>query len=124
MRLASPPPAVSTAWTGRNARLARLSITRRQQEPQRRREAGRQIFRIEYLWRKYDRADNGVESRQYASTNGAITLWATNAWGFDGLHRTISQVVRDGATNTFGWDAAGDLTNRVVPGGLIWKASY
>ena len=79
---------------------------------------------LSYTWQKFDTVGNRTESRQYSNTNGAVQLWATNFSSFDGLHRPITQTVRDGAPTTFGWDAAGNMTNRAMPGGLTWRASY
>src|SRR5207245_2006947 len=79
---------------------------------------------LSYLWQGFDVAGNRTESRQYSSTNGALALWATNLWTFDGLHRPITQTVGDGATTSFGWDAADNLLSRTMPGGLSWHGTY
>ncbi len=80
--------------------------------------------KIEYTWQAYDVMGNRTESRDYSWNNGQITLWATNGWTYDALSRPVTQTVRDGARTTFGYDAAGNLTNRAVPGNFTWCARY
>jgi len=77
----------------------------------------------EYLWRQFDAAGNLLEAEQ-CSYNGSINVWATNVWTYDGLNRVQTEVNRDGAVTSYGYDALGDTTNRTMPGGLTWSATY
>ncbi len=77
----------------------------------------------EYIWRQYDAAENRIAEDQ-CSYNGAVSVWATNVWTYDGLNRVKTGVIRDGALTTYGYDALGDVTNRAMPGGLTWSATY
>jgi RHS repeat-associated protein len=79
---------------------------------------------IEYAWQQYDAAGNRVALQQLSSSNGVATTWATNGWTYDGLNRVATETTRDSATTTFSYDALGDITNRAMPGGLAWSASY
>jgi RHS repeat-associated protein len=77
----------------------------------------------EYVWQKYDRAENRI-AQQQSSFNGSQTLWATNGWTYDGLNRLIAETNRDGAFILYSQDALGNVTNRAMPGGLTWNATY
>jgi RHS repeat-associated protein len=53
----------------------------------------------------------------------------TNDWHglfyvYDGLNRLTYKYDRDNAITTNSYDAMGDLTNRAMPGGLTWQASF
>ncbi|MBI5386381.1 MAG: hypothetical protein HZA90_17055, partial [Verrucomicrobia bacterium] len=79
---------------------------------------------LEYTLRDFD-ADGNLEFEgRYSNTNGSVALWQTNAFTYDGLNRLKTQTVRDGATTTFAYNALGNLTNRVMPGGLKWQATF
>ena len=43
---------------------------------------------------------------------------------YDGLNRPLTTTDRDNALTTFAYDALGNVTNRVMPGGLKWRADY
>jgi RHS repeat-associated protein len=79
---------------------------------------------IEYAFEQYDAAGNPVLQEQLSSSGGTITTWATNAWTYDGLNRVATETTKDGAVTTYSYDALGDVTNRAMPGGLTWSASY
>jgi YD repeat-containing protein len=79
---------------------------------------------IEFDWQSYDVAGNRTASRACSWNNFAVTIWTTNGWTYDGLNRVQTATVRDGATTAFSYDAAGNLTNRAMPGGLTWRATY
>jgi YD repeat-containing protein len=79
---------------------------------------------VEYDWQGYDRTGNQTERRRYSALNGQVTLWSTNLLVLDGLNRARKAIDRDGAVALFDYDAGDNLTNRVMPGGLIWRAAY
>ena len=79
---------------------------------------------IEYSWQQYDADGNRIAQQQLSSSSGVITTWATNAWTYDGLNRVATETSKDGAVTTYSYDALGDVTNRAMPGGLTWSASY
>lgn len=78
----------------------------------------------EIAWQSFDVAGNRVAAQQISRTNSQATVWATNGWTYDGLNRVHTATARDGATTTFDYDPAGNVTNRAVPGGIVWRASY
>jgi RHS repeat-associated protein len=53
-----------------------------------------------------------------------VTLWSQEVKTYDGLNRPSSTTDRDNALTTFDYDAGNNLTNRVMPGGLKWRATY
>src|SRR5206468_4243739 len=79
---------------------------------------------LSYTWQAFDVGGNRTQSRQYSSTNGAVQLWATNFSTFDGLHRPFTEVTGDRATRTNYYNAANNLTDQYMPGGLSWHATY
>jgi RHS repeat-associated protein len=42
----------------------------------------------------------------------------------DSLYRLAAQVLPDGATTVFSYNPMGNLTNRTMPGGLTWSATF
>ncbi len=80
------------------------------------------VATVEYTSQAYDAAGNRTQRRESSAQNGVTTLWATNGWTYDGRNRVRTQSDRDGAQTTFSYDAAGNATNRVMPGGLVWRA--
>ena len=56
--------------------------------------------------------------------SGTITTWTTASLTYDGLNRITSKTDRDNALTTYAYDPMGDLTNRTMPGGLQWQATY
>jgi len=79
---------------------------------------------MEFTLQKYDVVGNLVEMKECSSSNGAVTIWATNLWTYDGLNRQSAETIKDGATTAFGYNALGNPTNRAVPDGLNWSASF
>ncbi len=79
--------------------------------------------RDSFQW-SYDTEGNLLAETHKSSTNGNVITWTTASYDYDGLNRLRTQVDRDGAVTSFSFDAAGNLTNRVVPGGQQWRASY
>src|SRR5262249_14418918 len=67
----------------------------------------------------FDVAGNPVYSERDSSSNGVVTVWTTSNSGFDGLNREIASTNRDGAVTLFYRDAAGNVTNQVMPGGAL-----
>src|SRR5439155_11834615 len=80
--------------------------------------------RLEFTLQAYDLAGNRTQVRECSVSNGVLTTWATNLWGFDGLNRVHTETVGDGATTINSWDATGDLIQKVMPGGLTWTGVY
>ena len=78
----------------------------------------------EFVWQAYNVAGNRVASQQVSRTNSQAIVWATNGWTYDGLNRVRTATSRDGAATTNSHDAAGNVTNRAVPGGIVWRAAY
>jgi RHS repeat-associated protein len=78
----------------------------------------------EYTRRAYDRAGNLVYEERDSSANGLVTVWSGAAYNYDGLNQMIAKSERDYAVTYFNRDTAGDVTNRVMPGGLKWQAIY
>jgi len=79
---------------------------------------------IEFDRQSFDLAGNRVAVQRASRTNSQVTVWTTNGWTYDGLNRVKTATERDGATTTFTFDPAGNLTNRAMPGGLNWRATY
>jgi len=80
--------------------------------------------RVEFTLQAYDSVGNRTQLRESSVSNGVLTTWATNLWGFDGLNRIHTETVGDGATTINSWDALGDLIQKVMPGGLTWTGVY
>lgn len=78
----------------------------------------------EFTLNRYDLDGNLIASQHDSSAGGVITTWTTNGFAYDGLNRVSGKVDRDGATTTYAYDALGDLTNRTMPGGVQWQATY
>lgn len=78
----------------------------------------------EYMRNAYDLAGNLTYQAHASATNGAYAEWSYGSYAYNGLNRLTAAYDRDNAPTTFAFDAAGDLTNRVMPGGLKWQASY
>jgi len=51
---------------------------------------------LEFTLQKYDLVGNLVEMKECSSSNGVVTVWATNLWTFDGLNRTATEPFKDG----------------------------
>jgi RHS repeat-associated protein len=78
----------------------------------------------EFILRQYDLVENLISETHNTVANGSVTQWTTAATAYDGLNRPVARIDRDGATNLFTYDPASNLTNRVMPGGLVWRAAY
>jgi RHS repeat-associated protein len=78
----------------------------------------------EFILDRYDSAENMVSETHNTVSGGTVTTWTTASFVVDGLNRVISKTDRDGAVTTYGFDAASNPTNQVIPGGLIWRAAY
>jgi RHS repeat-associated protein len=78
----------------------------------------------EYTLNQYDLAGNLIHEEHDSATNSAVTLWSNADYVFDGLNRLVRKSDRDGAVTTFAYDPANNPTNRLMPGGLQWSASY
>lgn len=72
----------------------------------------------------YDVAGNLLNtSRQVATNNTVLELWHTSA-AYDELNRVTNRWDRDDALTRFAYDAAGNVTNRTLPGSLQWIGRY
>ena len=76
----------------------------------------------EFTLNQYDLAGNLIHEEHDSS--GTPTVWTKADCTFDGLNRIVSKSDRDGALTTFAYDAANDPTSRLMPGGLLWSATY
>jgi RHS repeat-associated protein len=72
----------------------------------------------------YDAAGNPLFEGRYSETNGTRTLWHSAVSEYDGLNRLRKEWNRDNALTVYSYNGAGGLTNRVMPGGLQWRAEY
>jgi YD repeat-containing protein len=72
----------------------------------------------------HDAVGNLESETTASSTNGNIIVWTTSTFAHDGLGRVKTQSVRDGAITSYEYDLAGNVTNRVMPGGVKWRAAY
>jgi RHS repeat-associated protein len=80
---------------------------------------------VEYTLSQYDLVGNLINTEHVSSTNGAQTVWTTASFAYDGLNRVISKTDRDGAVTQFAYDQESNLTNRLMPGGVLsWQATY
>src|SRR5437660_1741101 len=43
---------------------------------------------------------------------------------YGGLDRQVAEAIKDGATTMFAYNALGNTTNRAMPDGLNWSASF
>lgn len=80
--------------------------------------------RMEYTGRVYDAAGNLVVEVPVTNDSGVNTVWEERLFAYDGLNRLLSKSEQDNAVTTFAYDALSNLTNRVNPGGLVWRATY
>ena len=48
---------------------------------------------LEFALQIYDLAGNLSGLRECSSSNGTVTVWATNLWMFDGLNRLASETI-------------------------------
>ena len=78
----------------------------------------------EFMLRQYDLTGNLTSEQHDSSASGTVTTWTTASFAYDGLNRPISKTDRDNASTTYFYDPMGDLTNRTMPGGLKWLATY
>jgi RHS repeat-associated protein len=78
----------------------------------------------EFNLNQFDLAGNLAAQQHDSSTNGFVTQWTTNAYSYDGLNRVIAQVDHDSALTSSAFDPMSDVTNRTMPGGLQWQATY
>ena len=78
----------------------------------------------EFTLNQYDLAGNLVSQQHDSSASGMITNWTTTSLNYDGLNRLTSKSDRDNALTSYAYNPQGDLTNRTMPGGLQWLATY
>ena len=79
----------------------------------------------EFMLRDYDATGNEVFAGRYVATNSSAPVFYSGALSdYDGLSRLKQRVDRDGAPTTFAYDGLGNETNRILPGGLQWRAEY
>lgn len=72
----------------------------------------------------YDSVGNPIFQTQASVTNSTLIEWSSISMTYDGLNRPTWKSERDGAVTTFQYDPAGNLTNRVSPGGLASRAIF
>lgn len=102
---------VNTAWTDNDGHTV-LSI------------AYPSANNTEFTLNQYDLAGNLISQQHDLSAGSTVTTWTTASYSFDGLNRVTSKLDRDNALTTYAYDSLNDLTNRAMPGGLQWQASY
>ncbi|MEK7782024.1 MAG: SBBP repeat-containing protein [Verrucomicrobiota bacterium] len=79
----------------------------------------------EFTRNTFDLAGNLLVQARLSATNTSLTTWQISTNSYDGLNRLRSQAALDNAVTTFEYDAAGNVTNRVMPGGALkWQARY
>ena len=78
----------------------------------------------EFTLNQYDLAGNLASAQHDSSASGTLTTWTTASLTYDGLNRPIGKIDRDNALTIYGYDPMGDVTNRTMPGGLQWQATY
>ncbi len=78
----------------------------------------------EFTLNQYDLAGNLVSAQHDSSASGTVTTWTMASLAYDGLNRQTSKSDRDNALTTYAYDPMSDLTNRTMPGGLQWQATY
>jgi RHS repeat-associated protein len=78
----------------------------------------------EFTLNQFDPAGNLVSAQHNSSASGVVTTWTTASQTFDGLNRPVSKTDRDNALTSYAFDPMNDLTNRTMPGGLQWRATY
>jgi RHS repeat-associated protein len=78
----------------------------------------------EFILNQFDLAGNLVSAQHDSSTGGTVTTWTTANSAFDGLNRVIRKTDRDGALTTYAFDLLSNVTNRTMPGGLQWQATF
>ena len=78
----------------------------------------------EFVLDRYDLVENLISETHNTVSGAAMTMWTTAAFANDGLNRVTSKTDRDGAVTTYTYDPAGNRTNIVMPGGLVWRAAF
>jgi YD repeat-containing protein len=80
----------------------------------------------EFTFRQYDLAGNLVyEDHESATNSSAPKVFSVASYVYDGLNRLTVKSDRDAALTYFYRDAAGNVTNQVMPGGVLkWQATY
>jgi RHS repeat-associated protein len=79
---------------------------------------------IEFVLQQYDNLGRRISRQRCSSIGGTVITWSTNAWTFDAMGRIQSETYKDGAVTTYARDAMGNVTNRAMPSGLTWSATY
>lgn len=79
----------------------------------------------EFARNTYDMAGNPLIQARLSATNTSLTTWQVVSNSYDGLYRLRTQTALDNAVTIFEHDAAGNVTNRIMPGGALkWQARY
>ena len=78
----------------------------------------------EFTYSQFDVSGNLIGQSRKSSSGGTETTWWTTSFIRDGLNRTVLKIDKDNAQTQYAFDGLGDLTNRVAPGGVQWRASY
>jgi RHS repeat-associated protein len=78
----------------------------------------------EFTLNRYDLAGNLILAQHDSSVSGTVTTWTTTSLAYDGLNRLTSKSDRDNALTTYAYNPMSDLTNRTMPFGLQWRATY
>jgi len=78
----------------------------------------------EFTRNVYDLAGNLSTSFRSASSNSVVTIFTQESYLYDGLNRLAQVNDRDSAVTAYGYNSMGSVTNRTMPGGLQWNATY
>jgi RHS repeat-associated protein len=79
---------------------------------------------LEYTWNDFDLSGNLDYTEHDASFSGSPYAYTQTTFTHDGLNRTTSKVDRDNALTTYALDPMGNVTNRTMPRGLQWRATF
>lgn len=79
----------------------------------------------EFTLREYNRAGSLItQTRNSATGAGEPYPWSFRYFYYDELERNDETFDRDGADTLMSFDPAGNVTNRVMPGGVKWVARF
>ena len=79
---------------------------------------------LDFNLQAYDLAGNLSHSEHDVSYYGSVSGWSGMNCSYDGLNRLTQKVDRDNAVTTYAYNPLNNLTNRTMPGGLQWQASF
>lgn len=80
---------------------------------------------FEFTLNDFDAAGNQVASGRYSNDGIQVTPWQASSTDYDELNRPIANRSKDNAQSTYAYNALGNVTQRVNPGGVLkWVAQY